>query len=225
MIQSVLFTKKVDVVGITAQLGNNLKVESKPTLAIELTPVDEIQSKLLSTCKHYIVTSQNSVKAIQSLSLDGSFYVVGKKTANQLKELGFHVEGVADYAKDLIPLLLQQHETKSWNFFCGNTRRAILVDELKKHQHHVNEIVTYQSSPIEYQLNQTYDAYVFFSPLSFQTFVKNNIIPTNSTIFTIGKTTSTAVEEVYPTHTIITASTPMLEVVVNNIKDCINDKK
>ena len=225
MIQSVLFTKKVDVIGISQQLGNVLSVESKPTLTIELNPVEDIQSNILSACKHYIITSQNSVKAIQSLPLDGYFYVVGKKTATQLQELGFQVKVVVDYAKDLVPLLLQQQETTCWNFFCGNTRRDHLVDELKKNQHQVNEIITYQSSPIEYQLNHSFDAYVFFSPLSFQTFVKNNIIPTNSTIFTIGKTTTTAVEKVYPNHTIITASTPLLEVVVNNIKDCINDKK
>lgn len=225
MIKSILFTKEVDSLEIQNQIGNTISIESMPTLKIELNSIKEIQSQLDFSCKQFIITSQNSVKAIQSLSLDGSFYVVGKKTASLLRELGYNVVVEVNYAKDLIPILLSQTEFKNWNFFCGNTRRDLLVVELQKNKHRINEIVTYQSFPIEFKLTNDFDAYVFFSPLSFQTFVKNNLIPTNSVIFTIGKTTTQAVLEVYPNHTIITAETPLLEVVVNNIKDCINDKK
>ena len=99
------------------------------------------------------------------------------------------------------------------------------VDELEKQQQAVNQIITYQSSQIVYQLDEIFDVYVFFSPLSFKAFHQKNKIPTSSRIFTIGNTTTAAVQEVYLNYPITTAETPLVEVVLQNIKEYINDKK
>ena len=85
--------------------------------------------------------------------------------------------------------------------------------------------MTYQSEQIVYQLNETFDAYAFFSPLSFKAFHQQNEISESSRIFTIGNTTTSAIQEVYPNYEIITAQTPLVEVVIENIKKYINDKK
>lgn len=225
MIKSVLFTKEIDKEWLKEQLGSDVLIETIPSLQISLTNQEEIKSQLNLKSKQFLITSQNSVEAIKNLELEGDFYVVGKKTAQKLKNLGFNVVLEKDYAQDLANEILNQKVGKEWNFFCGNTRRDLLVDVLSQNNHHLNEIITYQSQPIENKINQVYDAYVFFSPLSFQTFIKNNQIPTESIIFTVGKTTTAAVEQVYKNHTIITAKIPLVEVVVNQIKDSINDKK
>ena len=225
MIKSILFTKEINKEWLEEQLGSDVLIETIPSLQISLTNQDEINSQLNPNSKQFLVTSQNSVKAIKGLHLGGDFYVVGKKTAQKLKDLGYHVVLETDYAQDLADEILKREVGKEWNFFCGNTRRDLLVDVLSQNNHHLNEIITYQSQPIENKMNQVFDAYVFFSPLSFQTFVKNNIIPTESIIFTVGKTTTQAVEQVYKNHTIITANIPLVEMVVNQIKDSINDKK
>lgn len=223
MIQSILFTKEINKDWLIDQLGKELLIDCRPTLQIDLTDETIIQNQINPNCKQFIITSQNSVKAIQNLNLEGDFYVVGKKTASKLRELNFNVVLETDYAKELAPELLKIETDKNWNFFCGNTRRDLLIDELTLNNHSVNEIITYQSTPVFYKVEQNYDAYVFFSPLSFQSFVKNNSIPTNSTIFTVGKTTTSEVEKVYINHNIITAEIPLVDVVVNNIKHCIND--
>lgn len=225
MIQSVLFTKKIDHKWLTDQLGSNILIDCCPTLRFDYTNEGEIKNKINRNCKQFIITSQNSVKAIKNLKIDGDFYVVGKKTASMLRKLNFNVVLETDYAKDLAPKLLKIESDKNWNFFCGNSRRDLLVDELVKNGNSVNEIITYQSIPVFYKVEQSYDAYVFFSPLSFQTFVKNNSVPVNSTIFTVGITTTSEVVKKYPNHNIITADIPLVDVVVNNIKHCINDKK
>ena len=225
MIKSVLFTKEIDKDWLEEQLGSEVLIDTISSLQISLTNQDEIISQLNQKSKQYIITSQNSVNAIKDLNLDGDFYVVGKNTAQKLKNLGFKVVLETDYAQDLADAILKREMGKKWNFFCGNTRRDLLVDVLAKNEHHLNEIITYKSEPIENKMNQFYDAYVFFSPLSFLTFVKNNQIPSESVIFTVGKTTTKAVEEVYKNHTIITANIPLVDVVVNQIKDSINDKK
>lgn len=225
MIKSLLFTKEIDKDWLAEQFGSELLIDTISSLKISLTNQEEIVEQLNLKSKQYLITSQNSVRAIKGLNLDGEFYVVGIKTAQKLKDLGFNVVLETDYAQDLADAILKQNDRKEWNFFCGNTRRDLLVDVLSKNGHHLNEVITYQSQPIENRMNQEYDAYVFFSPLSFQTFVKNNQIPTESIIFTVGKTTTAAVEQIYTNHTIITANIPLVEVVVNQIKDSINDKK
>ena len=225
MIQSILFTKSIDLDWLKTQLGTNVLIDCKPTLSIQLKDSNEIESKIDYSSKHFIITSQNSVNAIQDLKLDGHFFVVGKKTAKKLKELNFNVILETDYAKDLAPKLIEMDAVTTWNFFCGNTRRDLIVNELKNHGKNVNEIITYLSQPSIYKVDKSYDAYVFFSPLSFQSFVKENSISINSTIFTIGNTTTAEVVKMYPNHNIITADIPLVDVVVNNIKHCINDKK
>lgn len=225
MIKSVLFTKELDLNWLKSELGNEILIDSIPSLEITLTDSEDILKLINSKSKQFLITSQNSVEAIKNLNLEGDFYVVGKKTAQKLRELGFNVVIEKDYAQELANEILSIEIGKEWNFFCGNTRRDLLVDELGKNGHHLNEIITYQSRPIENKIHQIYDAYVFFSPLSFQTFVKNNQISRDSFIFTVGKTTTKSVEEIYKNHTIITAEIPLVEVVVNQIKDRINDKK
>lgn len=225
MIKSVLFTKELDLSGLKSELGNEIIIDTIPSLKICLTSEAQILSKINPEGKQFLITSQNSVQAIKNLAIEGDFYVVGKKTAQKLRDKGFNVVLEKDYAQDLADVILKQETEKQWNFFCGNTRRDLLVDVLSKNNHQINEIITYQSQPIENKMHQAYDAYVFFSPLSFQTFVKNNPIHENSVIFTIGKTTTKAVEEIYKNHTIITANIPLVEVVIKQIKDRINDKK
>lgn len=225
MIKSILFTKEIDKGWLIGQLGSDVFIETIPSLHISLTDQQEINSQLNPNSKQFLITSQNSVQAIKGLQLEGDFYVVGKKTAQKLRDVGFNVVLEKDYAQELADEILKREVGKEWNFFCGNTRRDVLVDVLSCHGHHLNEIITYQSQPIENKMSQVFDAYVFFSPLSFQAFVKNNQIPSESIIFTVGKTTTHAVEQVYKHHTIITANIPLVEVVVNQIKDSINDKK
>lgn len=221
----ILFTKAIHQDLLDIFLTDKAEVVCKPTLSIELTEANIIFNQIDFTTNQYIVTSQNTVNAIQTLDLDGHFFVVGKKTAEKLEAQNRNVILVEDYAKDLAPKLVSGKYKTNWNFLCGSTRRDLLVDELEKQQQAVNQIITYQSSQIVYQLDEIFDVYVFFSPLSFKAFHQKNKIPTSSRIFTIGNTTTAAVQEVYPNYPITTAETPLVEVVLQNIKEYINDKK
>ena len=85
MIKSVLFTKEIDKDWLEEQLGSEVLIDTISSLQISLTNQDEIISQLNQKSKQYIITSQNSVNAIKDLNLDGDFYVVGKNTAQKLK--------------------------------------------------------------------------------------------------------------------------------------------
>ena len=221
----VLFTKSISPEILEKEFGADVEVVCKPTLQIELTSKNEIAEQIDYSINQYIVTSQNTVNAIQDLNLNGHFFVVGQKTAEKLKAQNREVILIEDYAEDLAKQLISGKYNSKWNFLCGASRRDLLVDELSKVNHEVNQIITYQSEQIVYQLNETFDVYAFFSPLSFKAFHQENEISESSRIFTIGNTTTSAIQEVYPNHEIITAQTPLVEVVIENIKKYINDKK
>ena len=221
----VLFTKSISPEILEKEFGADVEVVCKPTLQIELTSKNEIAEQIDYSINQYIVTSQNTVNAIQDLNLNGHFFVVGQKTAEKLKAQNREVILIEDYAEDLAKQLISGKYNSKWNFLCGASRRDLLVDELSKVNHEVNQIITYQSEQIVYQLNETFDVYAFFSPLSFKAFHQENKISESSRIFTIGNTTTSAIQEVYPNHEIITAQTPLVEVVIENIKKYINDKK
>ncbi|WP_282629335.1 uroporphyrinogen-III synthase [Empedobacter sedimenti] len=221
----VLFTKLISPELLGKEFGADVEVVCKPTLQIELTSKNKISAQIDESVHQFIVTSQNTVSAIQGLELSGHFFVVGKKTAEKLKAQNREVVLIEDYAEDLAPKLISGNYSLKWNFLCGSSRRDLLVNELSKSNHEVNQIITYQSEQIVYQLNETFDMYAFFSPLSFKAFHQQNKISESSRIFTIGNTTTSAIQEVYPNHEIITAQTPLVEVVIKNIKKYINDKK
>lgn len=221
----ILFTKLIPSSVLEKEFGADVEVVCKPTLQIELTSADEILKQVDYSIHQFIVTSQNTVNAIQGLELNGHFFVVGKKTAEKLKAQNREVVLVEDYAEDLAPKLIAGNYVPKWNFLCGSSRRDLLVNELSKANHEINQIITYQSEQIIDPLNEKFDIYAFFSPLSFNAFHQQNKIPESSRIFTIGNTTTSAIQEVYPNHEIITAQTPLVEVVIENIKKYINDKK
>ena len=221
----VLFTKSISPEILEKEFGADVEVVCKPTLQIELTSKNEIAEQIDYSVNQFIVTSQNTVNAIQDLNLNGHFFVVGQKTAEKLKVQNREVILIEDYAEDLAKQLISGKYNSKWNFLCGASRRDLLVDELSKVNHEVNQIITYHSKQIKYKLNETFDVYAFFSPLSFKAFHQQNKISESSRIFTIGNTTTSAIQEVYPNHEIITAQTPLVEVVIENIKKYINDKK
>jgi len=225
VITNILFTRLITSEIIQKHFGNNVEVACRPTLKVDYISVDEINNNIDHTIEQYIVTSQNTVNAIRDLDLNGHFFVVGHKTALQLKAQNRNVILVENYAEDLAKKIIDGDYQAKWNFLCGSSRRDLLINELEKVNHKVNEVITYYSEQINYKLDNIYDAYVFFSPLSFKAFNQENDIPESSCIFTIGNTTTSAIQEVYPNHKIITATIPLLEEVLENIKKYIDDKE
>lgn len=224
MAHRILFTKLIDQDWLMAQLGTNCECTIQPALSFAYTPPNKIRDGLPTHVHHFIVTSQNTVKAIEGIPLKGEFFVVGQKTAQALKSQGREVTIATDYARELAPLLTA-YPAQSWTFLCGASRRDHLVDQLKTHQHQVTEVITYHSVPHAFVEENTHDSYVFFSPLSFQTFLIHNTIDPQAVIFSIGDTTTEEILKHYPHHQVHTAKTPLVEEVVNDIKKYLHVKK
>ncbi len=111
------------------------------------------------------------------------FFVVGKKTAEKLKAQNREVVLVEDYAEDLAPKLISGNYSPKWNFLCGSSRRDLLVNELSKANHEVNQIITYQSEQIVYQVNETLMRMLFLVRYHSKRFINNNEIPRKFALF------------------------------------------
>jgi len=224
-VKKVLFTKELDSSQLKKTLAKNLDFTVYPALKIEIYPKERFQSKIDYNTHKFLISSQNSVKAISELKLEGDFFVVGEKTAKKLKELDFKVAHFENYARDLANYILKNSEPENWNFFCGNNRRETLFERLTPKGHVLNEILCYDSipNPIQIETN-TYDGFAFFSPLAVKTFFSENSIPESSVIFSIGETTNEEIKK-HTNNNIITAEIPLLEKVIEKINRYYDTEK
>lgn len=223
--RKILFTKELDVNQLKKSLAENLDFEILPALRIEIYPQEKFTPKINPNTHKFIVSSQNSVKAIEGLKLEGEFYVVGKNTAGKLTESGFEVVHFENYASELAEYILKNEKPQNWNFFCGNNRRETLFEKLIPNGHLLNEIICYDSIPNSFQIDSDrFEGFAFFSPLAVKTYFSNNSVPENSIIFSIGNTTSEEIKK-HTNNDIITAEIPLLERVIEKINEHYDTKK
>jgi len=216
-VRNLLFTKETSPGFLKQHLSPNIDFDTINFLEIETYPKEKIISELDRSIENYLITSQNSVKAIKDLEFKGEFYAVGSKTAALLEKNGFRVKVHRNYASELADYILQNETKKKWMFFCGNNRREVLFEKLVPEGHYIQQILCYDSIPVTHNLNgKVYDAIAFFSPLGVKYYLKKNVFSPETVIFTIGKTTSEEVE-IYTKNKIITAEIPILESVIQSI--------
>src|SRR5690606_12912160 len=136
-----------------------------------------------------------------------------------LKNKGFNVTHFENYAVDLAEFILKNIKPQTWNFFCGNNRRETLFEKLVPKGHKLNEVLCYDSIPMNYKIDsESFDSFVFCSPLAVKTYFSNNSVPENSVIFSIGNTTTEEIKK-HTKNKIITAEIPLLEKVVNKVNE------
>lgn len=224
-VRKILFTKELDVNRLKEDLVRNLDFEICPALKIEVYSQKEFAHKINPNTRKFIVSSQNSVKAISGLKLNGEFFVVGKNTAKHLSDNGFNVIHFENYASDLADYILKNYTSQNWNFFCGNNRRETLFEKLTPNGHSLNEIICYDSIPMNYMIDsELFVGFVFFSPLAVKTYFSNNSVSENSVIFSIGNTTTEEIKK-YTKNNIITAGIPLLEKVVEKVNEYYKNLK
>ncbi|SMC51148.1 uroporphyrinogen-III synthase [Moheibacter sediminis] len=217
--KKILFTKEISSDFLKQNLSQEMDFDVVNFLEIKINPEEKIIPFLNKSIENYLLTSQNSVKAIKDLDLKGNFYVVGQKTAEKLIQNNFKVEVVKNYASELAEFILENKTSKEWIFFCGNNRRDELFEKLIPNGHSIKEIQCYESHPNPHDLDDNnYDGIAFFSPLGVKSYLENNKILPETIIFSIGKTTSQEVR-IHTKNKIINAKIPTLESVIETINN------
>ena len=147
-----------------------------------------------------VFTSMNAVEAVTEM-LDGHIpdwriYCMGYKTKQLITDYFGEtaISGTADNAAELADEILENEEPEEVIFFCGNQRRDELPGKLRSHHISVNEVVVYETLPVEHKLEKEYDAVLFFSPSAAESFFKKNKLSARAVVFAIGNTTASTVK-------------------------------
>ena len=106
-------------------------------------------------------------------------------------------------------------------FFCGDQRLNDLPEKLKAANMQIEEVVVYTTVPTPVFVEQNYHAILFFSPSAAHSFFSINTLPTGVVLFSIGQTTTAAIQS-YCTNKIITSEWPAAGHLLQIVADFYN---
>jgi uroporphyrinogen-III synthase len=212
---NILSTRPIDAFLLQEAATHNVWIECIPfietTASINQDKKERI--KALAETKNTIVfTSMNAAEAIIE-SLEGSkpswdIYCMGGTTKLIIKDY-FGADSIKGTGKDALSLAegIITNGNKEAVFFCGNIRRDELPQLLKQHQIDLEEMVVYETIVKPQEVNQAYDAVLFFSPSAVDSFFSVNKVSGNTILFAIGNTTAKEISN-YSHNTVVKADTP-----------------
>jgi uroporphyrinogen-III synthase len=101
-------------------------------------------------------------------------------------------EKILASANDAIDLLKEMASVSAQDvvFFCGNKRLDTLPENLIARGFQLTEIEVYETKLTAPKLQEEYDGILFFSPSGVESYLIENRIPAEATLFSIGKTTA-----------------------------------
>lgn len=184
-------------------------IEIIPNVSQETTALIQSLAKQQLTV---IFTSVNAVNAITTRLTAApawKIFCVGGATKNALLRF-FNASCIIATAKNAILLsekIMVCGNVKEVTFFCGNLRMNHLPNRLSAGGIQVKEIMVYQTELTPIAITKEYEAILFFSPSAVHSFFSINTTPVNTVLFSIGETTTAAIET-YCNNKVITSSWP-----------------
>ena len=142
-----------------------------------------------------VFTSVNAVNAVKKL-LPGKpswkIFCIGYQTKNAAVDTFSedNIIGIADNGEKLGEEIIKHSSVKKIIFFCGNQRREMLPEKLKKNGIEVEEIVVYKTIEKLQIISKHYAGILFFSPSGVRSFFSVNKIKEPVQLFAIGTTTA-----------------------------------
>jgi uroporphyrinogen-III synthase len=125
----------------------------------------------------------------------------------------FRIKALADDAASMVALLAAAPPEEQVVFFCGNIRRDVLPDELRKKGIPLEELVVYDTTELPAQAAGHYDGMLFFSPSAVRSFFSVNGLPAHTVCFAIGNTTASELEAYTDNKIIVSTGQSMADVV------------
>jgi uroporphyrinogen-III synthase len=170
--------------------------------SIEFQEVDFIETSLRNLeeeefaidSDYIIFTSKNAVAALiywERLDvLQGkTIFCVGHVSERMLNENGVEVDSVMSNSEELANYILTLGNISKVDFVCGNLRRDELPEILEANDIEVNELVVYDTFLNPQEMDEKYDALLFFSPSGVSSYYSSNE-ESDSIAFCIGNTTA-----------------------------------
>ncbi|GAA4268670.1 hydroxymethylbilane synthase [Hyunsoonleella aestuarii] len=169
------------------------KVVSKSDDFIKIS-LNRIRPQILkSEIKNVILTSKNAVEALvtnySAAELQfQNIYCVGRRTKRLIENKIGKVKHVEKNAKKLAEYLVEYIEGTEVTYFCSDIRLDALPTMLSENNIKVNEIEAYQTKFDGFEVDDSVESVMFYSPSTVESFARSN---SNEVIaFCIGETTA-----------------------------------
>jgi len=180
----------------------------REAITIRFPDVTDTVAKIVEAHPHvpWIFTSQNAVKAIaivlnsdSILSLPPAVFAVGDKTKNALQKLGIQpkVPRENQNAEGLSRLILNESDSDTFIYPCGNRTLGTIQKELKDQGLTVLEVQIYETELMPVELpDEPVEAILFYSPSAVEAFAKSTGFSRELPhLFAIGPTTAKALQK------------------------------
>lgn len=176
----------------------------------------ETSEKIKELAARKIVAVFTSIHAVEVVRAelgeiipDWRIFCTGGATKEALLE--FFPEGqiiaTAKNASGLADKILIQEDVKEVFFFCSKQRLNDLPETLRTAKVTVQELMVYQTIGTPATIDKEYQAVLFFSPSAVHSFFSMNTISIDTTLFSIGKTTTSTIES-YCGNEVVTSQWP-----------------
>ena len=173
-----------------------------------------------------IFTSVNAVSAVTTqitVVPPWKIFSIGGATKDTLLHF-FDASSIIASAKNATLLsekIIAYGGVKEVVFFCGNRRMNHLPEKLVDAGITVKELHVYQTVETPVATTREYEGILFFSPSAVESFFSINTIPVHTVLFSIGESTTAAIES-YCGNKVITSQWPgesnMMEMVADYFK-------
>ena len=180
----------------------NICIDQSPFIETKGMVTPALEERILQLSQQnvtVIFTSVNAVKAVNRLLLtkpSWKIFCIEPATKKSVENL-FGKEsiiGTAENAELLADKIIANPSVKKGVFFCGDQRRNVLQEKLKKHGIELEELTVYQTIEKPQIISKSYDGLLFFSPSAVKSFFSVNTISAPARIFVIGSTTASEVK-------------------------------
>ena len=198
----ILSTRLVDDELIREAKAKDVLVDVMPFIRTESISSTELKKikQALSISKTVVFTSNNAVEAviseIEDQKITWRIFCIGHSTKRSVEEYfgKKSIAGVADNAKELAQLIISAGISEA-TFFCGDQRRDVLPDQLRKNNIEVKEVVVYKTVATPGKIKKKYDGILFFSPSAVKSFFQENKLDQQVILFAIGSVTAEEIKK------------------------------
>ncbi|MEO8853263.1 MAG: uroporphyrinogen-III synthase [Ginsengibacter sp.] len=232
----ILSTKKISNSFIDLAEENNICIDELNFIETEESVSEKIKNRIIELSQQNITVIFTSSKALDvvgkivSPETKWKIFCIEPATKKKVEEIfaNAFISGSSRDAEELSQKIIKDNSVKQIVFFCGNQRRDLLPEKLKKNGIHVEELIVYKTIEKQQHVLKNYDGILFFSPSAVRSFFSNNKIEPETVLFTIGKTTAEEVKRFSNNKTVISEipeTEKFITEVVNyfSIKNCLNE--
>ncbi|WP_153795762.1 uroporphyrinogen-III synthase [Foetidibacter luteolus] len=228
--KKVLCTRVLDAQFVSKAAVHHIQIDALPFIEIQKLHTQQFKDQVQQLALQNISVAFTSVNSVESVGqiVNGKpnwkICCIGGVTKDAVVKY-FGEEAILVTGKNASVLSRKIIETKNIKeviFFCGDQRLDDLPETLRTNNIRVQEVIAYHTLQTPHDVQEDYDAVMFFSPTAAHSFFSSNTVRTDVPLFSIGKTTTATIHS-YCTNEVITSEWPGQENLVERVVEYFSE--